>query len=69
VIDAEHANGIFKYRQLGCPDAPDDAQKKAIREFSELKEENAGFVSAQNNAITFEMCNNSVILLELYPED
>lgn len=68
VIDAEHANGIFKYRQLGCPDAPDDAQKKAIREFSELKEENAGFVSAQNNAITFEMCNNSVILLELYPE-
>lgn len=66
IIDAEHANAIYKYRQLGCPDEPTEEQKKAIREFGELKEEDVGKVSAEENSIQFEMPGNSVVLLELY---
>ena len=66
IIDAQHANAIYKYRQLGCPDEPTEEQKKAIREFGELKEEDVGTVSAEENSIHFEMPGNSVVLLELY---
>ena len=65
LIDAEHANGITKYRELGCPDMPTDAQKAEIMAFAQLDCQDIGMVSPEKNTIEFTLNNNSVLLLEL----
>ena len=65
LIDADHANGIAKYRELGCPDDPTEEEKAAIMDFATLKSTDAGIVSADKNTLTLTMANNSVVLLEL----
>lgn len=66
-IDKNHANAITKYRELGCPDNPTEEEKQIIREFASLHPENIGKISPSNNALTLDMEQNAVVLLELFP--
>lgn len=68
IIDDGHANAIVKYRQLGCPDTPTQEQRTQILDFARLREEFVGTVTPEDNSVALETGNNSVILLELYPE-
>lgn len=64
-IDADHANAIRKYKELGLPKNPTEEEKAAIREFGALKPENLGTVSADDSALTVHLENNTTLLLEL----
>ncbi len=68
-IDADHANAIRKFKELGEPANPTEEQKAAIREFAALKPEDLGVVTADNPIFTVKMDNNATLLLELYPEN
>ena len=67
-IDANHANAITKYRELGCPDEPTEEQKAAIVEFAKLKAEDLGVVTPEDSAVKVNMISNTTLLLEIYPE-
>jgi len=66
-IDADHANAIRKFKELGQPADPTEEQKAAIREFGALKPEALGTVTAENPVLTVKMENNATLLLELTP--
>lgn len=66
-IDADHANAIRKFKELGQPAEPTEEQKAAIREFGSLKPEDMGTVTAESPTITIKMENNATLLLELEP--
>ncbi len=68
-IDADHANAIRKFKELGQPAEPTEEQKAAIREFGALKPETLGTVSAEDPILTVKMENNATLLLELYPAE
>ena len=68
VIDRTHANAYTKFKELGRPQNPSEEIKAIIREAGELKTEECGKVSPENNIINLSMENNSVVLLELYPD-
>ncbi len=67
-IDADHANAIRKFNELGKPQNPTEEQKEQIREFGRLKPEDLGTVSPENPVLHLPLENNTTILLELYPE-
>ena len=64
-IDADHANAIRKFKELGQPADPTEEQKAAIREFGALKPEDLGTVSPENPVFELRMENNATLLLEL----
>ena len=64
-IDADHANAIRKFKELGQPADPTEEQKAAIREFGALKPEDLGTVSPENPILPLHMENNATLLLEL----
>lgn len=64
-IDADHANAIRKFKELGQPAEPTEEQKAAIREFGALKPEDLGTVSPENPVFELRMENNATLLLEL----
>ena len=66
-IDADHANAIRKFKELGQPADPTEEQKAAIREFGALKPEDLGFVSPENPILPLNMENNATLLLEIVP--
>ena len=67
-IDADHANAIRKFNELGKPSDPTEEQMEAIREFGRLKPEDLGTVSPEAPVLDLPLDNNTTILLELYPE-
>jgi len=64
-IDADHANPIRKFKELGQPAEPTEAQKAAIREFGALKPEDLGTVSPEAPILELRMENNATLLLEI----
>ena len=66
-IDADHANAIRKFKELGQPADPTEEQKAAIRAFGALKPEALGCVTPENPVLTVKMENNATLLLELTP--
>ena len=66
-IDADHANAIRKFKELGQPAEPTEEQKAAIREFGALKPEDLGIVVPESPTMEFRMENNATLLLELEP--
>ena len=66
-IDANHANAIRKFKELGEPADPTEEQKAAIREFGALKPEDLGVVTVENPVLTVKMENNATLLLEFEP--
>lgn len=64
-IDADHANAIRKFKELGQPAEPTEAQKAAIREFGALKPEDLGTVSPEAPILELRMENNATLLLEI----
>ena len=65
-IDADHANAIRKFKELGQPAEPTEEQKAAIREFGALKPETLGTVTPENPVLNIKMENNATVLLELF---
>ena len=66
-IDADHANAIRKYKELGLPQNPTEEQKAAIRAFGSLKPEDLGVVSPENALFNLHVEDNTTMLLELTP--
>lgn len=66
-IDADHANAIRKFKELGQPADPTPEQKAAIREFGALRPEDLGVVTPDAPQLTIHMENNATLLLELQP--
>ncbi len=63
-IDADHANAIRKFNELGQPQDPTEEQKAAIREFGSLKPEDLGTVSETDPVLNVRLENNTTMLLE-----
>lgn len=66
-IDADHANAIRKFKELGLPQNPTEEQKAAIREYGSLKPEDLGTVSPENALFNLHVEDNTTMLLELTP--
>ena len=64
-IDADHANAIRKFKELGQPADPTEEQKAAIRAFGALKPEDLGTVDPENPVFELKMENNATLLLEI----
>jgi len=64
-IDADHANAIRKFKELGQPENPTEEQMAAIREFGALKPEDLGTVDPENPEIAIRLENNATLLLEI----
>lgn len=67
VIDKEKANAYTKFLELGSPQDATEEQQQAIRDAGALKAEEIGTITPDNSVVKFEMKNNAVVLLELFP--
>ncbi|MBQ6698816.1 MAG: hypothetical protein IJN09_07205 [Oscillospiraceae bacterium] len=67
VIDKTHANVYTKFLELGSPQNASPEIQNQIRDAGALVSEKCGCVSPQNEIITLNMAENSVLLLELLP--